>query len=732
MSLGNQNATHSEPLFTYKPTGKYIQKQKTFQVVILFGVKNSYAPEMSQRNRERTLFDPRQKVQSKAPKDSVQKLNEVYQFIATEEKRLDQSKYSEFEARETLLEKYDLVILENDTFAIKYDLERRKWKYGVYQLISTNREGFKTGRVNDSLELWQKYLVGVVEKYQKMYVILQKKQEKPQCWSTLNLRMGDIYRYLALYIVSDDKRSEYWDKAAHEYQTYSQLVPGNGLVWNQLGIVSAVRKRYVVAVRNYLYALSIPKPFESAREALLELFHLIGSADVKNSMIIDDFDDSSIIHVEKLFVLLQNTIFTKIGLDQFQHRLEQFTMGLQSLGGLYQLDINVQVKWWFELAMISILNACVVIRSRTFDQVAKNLLLAKSFDVSFVIMTFGLTLVPDQSVVDIFVEMLLLWITTCGSLEPFKKDFELAWQILEYRYPPIEPTATKVDDIVASIRNETGILPEDSLYRESLPFILLASSESMKNPWSVYFEFTEQRKTRIRKLLGYLLHKRISATEITKEVVENSNSVHIKTEFTFEDFDEDVASIEKSLQPPKNTLFDEIEALEESEDVKLLKSRKQVLKSSIVEKQDRMTLKKEKSVLVFDTNLILGSFEKIQSIIESKAWRIVIPLAVLMEIEGLQGKEAYHLSSTATHVVGYIESSFQNNLFTVRTTTGKLVRDLRFRTEEWGKDIRSADDAILETCRSIENACLVTDDRNLRLKATTAGIYSFGTLNKIQ
>jgi rRNA-processing protein FCF1 len=677
----------------------------------------------------KTLFDPN-KLKKTEPSELMQQLKETYQFIAKEEKRL---KSLEFEARLKLMEKYDIIIFLDFKLAIKYDLEARKWKYCVHQLISNNRDVLKQG-VKDSN--WKSYLLKMIQNYKEMYQKLKERFAKHSYWSRLHLRIGDLYRYFALYLVPDSEKLGYWLKAKQEYTAYSVFVPGNGLVWNQLGIVAAVEKQYLIAAKLYLYSLTVPKSFENGRESLLELFHLISTAPIKNSLLIKDVDDIKMIAVERHFGTLQQIIFTKVGLDQFQYSLEEFMKSLQELQALYELEKQVQAKWWFELAMISITNACAVIRSRTFDQTAKDVLLGKSFDAAFVILTFGLTL-PDQTTLQVFVEMLLLWIAICGSVEPFKKHFDLVWQILEYRYPLIEPVESKVDDVVKAIKQETGDLPEDSLYRECVPFMLFAS-ETMISLDS-FFEYSEQRTKRIQTLLGFLIRKKNAMEKDAVKEVAKGKAVHEpiqdapkKVVYTFQEFEQEEL-IEKVQAPPKkqpNHILNELVEIEDSEEVKLLKSRKDALESTIQEKQAKSTLKKGKTILVFDTNLMLGAFEKIQSIIESKEWYIVIPLAVVTEIIGLNGNETSALADKATKVYEYVELNFKNHLFTVRSTKGKLVRDLRFN-EEWDSSIRSADDAILETCRSIENTCLVTDDRNLRLKATTSGIFSIASLNKL-
>jgi rRNA-processing protein FCF1 len=679
----------------------------------------------------KTLFDPNKKQEIVREESETLLLKKLFQEIVKEERRLDSAKSFEFEARLKLDEKYDSLYQKDMRLVAKYDIEGRKWKYLVYQLISTHRNKLKAGSLKDTLGEWKEYFHQVLDSYSLLRDKLIEKDVKPSMYAKTYLRQGDVCRYLASLIVDEDSKSEYWSRSKSFYLEYASLVPANALVWNQLAIAHAAEKMYLLAIKNYLYALTVPKPFENAKEALLELFHVSFEASLQSSMMIPTLNDPILLKFEKVFVRIVTTLFTKIAIDRFQHDLEELTLLCQQLDVLYQLNPVTQSQWWYDLAFILISTACTNLRNPTFDEAARNVLLSKSFDVMFVLVTFGMIKAPDSCTVELFLVMMLQWITVCGSPDPFRGEFQVTWDLLLQKYSVVTVEGDSVDAILSFVKKRTGDLPEDGCYRECIPFLAFSSTSS---DWNDVLKHCEQRRTRIGMLLGYL-QPRISPSPMkpTAAVSSTPKTMERQREFAFSDFEEEEYPEESVVAPVlAEMILDDFDDAEESETVKSLKQRKEALQTSLSEKGRERPLTKGESSIVFDTNIIIRSVEPIKRIIESREWKIVFPSAVITELLGIAGNKNPKLSEPAKKIIEYLQDNFDNSLFSVRSMQGTLIPFLGINHEVWSKDIRSADDAILATCQRLPNAFLVTDDRNLRIKAATMGVSSFSQLSKLE
>jgi predicted ribonuclease YlaK len=163
------------------------------------------------------------------------------------------------------------------------------------------------------------------------------------------------------------------------------------------------------------------------------------------------------------------------------------------------------------------------------------------------------------------------------------------------------------------------------------------------------------------------------------------------------------------------------------------------------------------TVLVFDTNILLTSMKLLRDLIEVEAWTIIVPLAVVTELDGLR-KNPAPLGSSAEDALSYLESAIKTHSrhLKIQTSRGNYLRDLSIRSEaiDFAGDglshelARSMDDVILRAVTwqrdhfssrlSIVNpgadgrqvpadaskVVLVTFDRNLRLKARARGLDS--------
>ncbi|KAK4057242.1 hypothetical protein OIO90_001739 [Microbotryomycetes sp. JL221] len=176
--------------------------------------------------------------------------------------------------------------------------------------------------------------------------------------------------------------------------------------------------------------------------------------------------------------------------------------------------------------------------------------------------------------------------------------------------------------------------------------------------------------------------------------------------------------------------------------------------------QSTLKLVPSYTVLMFDTNIILSSLPLLQDLVESGSWTIIVPLAVITELDGLK-RNSTHLGSAAQEAILYLETAIRTHsrVLKVQTSRGNYLHDLTIRSESIDfaagggvngdrshEMARSMDDVILRAVawqqehftnrllmlnphanRSAVNsdACkvvLITFDRNLRLKARARGL----------
>ncbi|KAJ1945812.1 hypothetical protein FBU59_002203 [Linderina macrospora] len=140
---------------------------------------------------------------------------------------------------------------------------------------------------------------------------------------------------------------------------------------------------------------------------------------------------------------------------------------------------------------------------------------------------------------------------------------------------------------------------------------------------------------------------------------------------------------------------------------------------------------------VFDTNCFIRGLDEIKEMM-SLGWSVVVPVAVLTELRGLMNRKNYELCMSAKDAAQFITSTHRDfggyGPLQVYTRKGQRVFNLKAKPEINPRG-NTMDDTIVETCRSFTpNAALVTNDRNMRIKA--AMVYGqdirIGDLKDIQ
>lgn len=89
------------------------------------------------------------------------------------------------------------------------------------------------------------------------------------------------------------------------------------------------------------------------------------------------------------------------------------------------------------------------------------------------------------------------------------------------------------------------------------------------------------------------------------------------------------------------------------------------------------------TTLVFDTNVFLESMDLFIALLTSKSWTLVVPLAVVTELDGLRTKED-QLGAAATQAINFLEDAIKTYSMNlkVQTSRGNYLRDLNIRRED--------------------------------------------------
>lgn len=152
------------------------------------------------------------------------------------------------------------------------------------------------------------------------------------------------------------------------------------------------------------------------------------------------------------------------------------------------------------------------------------------------------------------------------------------------------------------------------------------------------------------------------------------------------------------------------------------------------------------TVLVVDTNILLSSLSMLASVIESLRWTVVIPVPVVMELDGLSSNPS-QLGEASQAAMAYISSHIRSHSTSlkVQTSKGNYLSSLGIHTEQvdfqdqasWERNMddlilraaiwqdehwldRSAmlkDDGTTRDTAKAVKVVLLSLDRNLRLKA---------------
>ncbi|XP_066490877.1 telomerase-binding protein EST1A isoform X2 [Tiliqua scincoides] len=204
-------------------------------------------------------------------------------------------------------------------------------------------------------------------------------------------------------------------------------------------------------------------------------------------------------------------------------------------------------------------------------------------------------------------------------------------------------------------------------------------------------------------------------------------------------------------------------------DIKELRAKKQALARKVAEQQRRQdkiqaVLKDQAQVrqmeleirpvfLVPDTNGFIDHLGSLIKLLDCRQFILVVPLIVINELDGLaRGPESEHrvggyarlLQERARKAIEFLETRFERRDSYMRalTSRGNELESISFRSEDISRQQGNNDDLILSCClhycndkakdfmpankddpiRLLREVVLLTDDRNLRVKALTRNV----------
>ncbi|XP_027623719.1 telomerase-binding protein EST1A isoform X3 [Tupaia chinensis] len=205
------------------------------------------------------------------------------------------------------------------------------------------------------------------------------------------------------------------------------------------------------------------------------------------------------------------------------------------------------------------------------------------------------------------------------------------------------------------------------------------------------------------------------------------------------------------------------------DDIRELRAKKLALARKIAEQQRRqekiqavledqsqmrqMELEIRPLFLVPDTNGFIDHLTSLARLLESRKYILVVPLIVINELDGLaKGQETDHRAGGYARVVQekarksieFLERRFESRDSCLRalTSRGNELESIAFRSEDITGQLGNNDDLILSCClhyckdkakdfmptskeepiRLLREVVLLTDDRNLRVKALTRNV----------
>ncbi|KTG43957.1 hypothetical protein cypCar_00009545 [Cyprinus carpio] len=234
------------------------------------------------------------------------------------------------------------------------------------------------------------------------------------------------------------------------------------------------------------------------------------------------------------------------------------------------------------------------------------------------------------------------------------------------------------------------------------------------------------------------------------------------------DAEDDVIVEESSLSASEGEIDGKMEGDGSEDDIRELKARRHALTHKLAQQQKRLDkiqavlqtggqleIQIRPFYLVPDTNGFIDHLEGLRKLLACGTYILVVPLIVITELDGLakgqdsregisNGAHARQVQERARAAVMFLEKAFEARDPCIRalTSRGNALESIAFRSEDTSGQKGNNDDVILSCClhycqdkakdfmsaerngpvRLRREVVLLTDDRNLRVKALTRNV----------
>jgi protein SMG6 len=275
-----------------------------------------------------------------------------------------------------------------------------------------------------------------------------------------------------------------------------------------------------------------------------------------------------------------------------------------------------------------------------------------------------------------------------------------------------------------------------------------------------YLKFDVERK-RFVSLIPTLMPT--NSEELINKAINDDNS-----ETEIDDYSTEFSSVETTTNSSNDNNVKSPEQLEieqlwsRQEALKKAKERQEIIKQKVEAVLSEENKRKPSRIIIQpryiipDTNCFIDHLNKIKALIKSGYYDLIVPLVVINELNGLKSRgikttkpltfsddHSGHVGKAAMETIDYLVSAFNEKNLRLKaiTSKGSLLDNINFISETFESQGNSNDDFILNAClhfikdkpfdkslkegvtNSVESnsifreAILLTDDRNLRVKA---------------
>ncbi|KAJ3162444.1 Smg-6, nonsense mediated mRNA decay factor [Geranomyces michiganensis] len=407
------------------------------------------------------------------------------------------------------------LIKHDYAIGVKYDIESRLWKNGVYKGIEQLRRSLQAGGAvlaGDVRDEWLRFIESMEALYAdaivEMKTVWTKKwagagsRPSPIWHRSLNC-IGDLSRYKNMYLHPDSRvpsNRKDWTTAVKSYKEASLLSGNTGLYYNQLAIISMYLELLPDALHYYLRGLTVKVFFPGAKDALFTLFETNRKRYELDTGIAHKYQPAdrtrSQGRLQLSFVRLHEIICTKISTEKFPEFLSTFQRNLEKCDHLLMSDTDEDGKLLFQMAAI---NASMSLVAKFSEQIegASDVLKECLVSLTMCILntcvqncqknareSHGMdTPIKGQSAL-IYIEVTLLWIASLGPdwLKYFESPrYAATWAsfavLCNTLHAQMSSGVSEVEALTA-ILDQRGLLAEDWELQGSLAF----QQSHYKNP----------------------------------------------------------------------------------------------------------------------------------------------------------------------------------------------------------------------------------------------------------